>query len=164
MPSRVSGVTIAAVDVVRVGQAKTAQNRVHPDLRADGASTAEELARLEGLGARRVDVGQGADVSWTVLADPEGDEFCLLSRTVEQAASAWARCGLHDVARRGPCGHEQVHGCSGRHGRVVRLGRPRHQDPAVPPAPPRRRSRTSSPAAPTALPVLQTMVRENLRS
>ena len=76
------------IDVLRVGEAKTVKNRLHLDLRADGASRPEELARLEALGARRVDVGQGADVSWTVLADPEGNEFCLLSRTVEQAAGA----------------------------------------------------------------------------
>jgi predicted enzyme related to lactoylglutathione lyase len=38
-----------------------------------------EIARLEQLGARRVDVGQSDDVSWTVLADPEGNEFCVLS-------------------------------------------------------------------------------------
>jgi hypothetical protein len=37
----------------------------------------EELRRLESLGARRIDVGQG-DRSWIVLADPEGNEFCLL--------------------------------------------------------------------------------------
>ena len=76
------------VDVVRVDEAKTVQNRLHLDLRAESAGRAEELARLEALGARRVDVGQGAEVGWTVLADPEGNEFCLLSATVEQAASA----------------------------------------------------------------------------
>jgi hypothetical protein len=38
-----------------------------------------EIARLERLGARRVDVGQSADVMWTVLADREGNEFCVLS-------------------------------------------------------------------------------------
>jgi len=36
------------------------------------------------LGARRVDVGQGPDVTWVVLADPQGNEFCLLSRTVAE--------------------------------------------------------------------------------
>jgi hypothetical protein len=46
---------------------------------------AEELARLEGLGARRVHIGQDPSVSWTVLADPEGNEFCLLQRTVAEA-------------------------------------------------------------------------------
>ncbi|BBC39144.1 uncharacterized protein SGFS_104380 [Streptomyces graminofaciens] len=40
---------------------------------------AREVARLEGLGAIRADVGQG-DVSWVVLADPAGNEFCVLGR------------------------------------------------------------------------------------
>jgi hypothetical protein len=39
---------------------------------------AAEVARLEGLGARRADVGQGAEVTWVVLADPDGNEFCVL--------------------------------------------------------------------------------------
>jgi predicted enzyme related to lactoylglutathione lyase len=49
-------------------------------------STEAELERLLGLGARHADVGQGPDVSWTVLADPEGNEFCLLARTVQDLA------------------------------------------------------------------------------
>ena len=36
------------------------------------------MARLLARGATRVDVGQGADVPWVVLADPEGNEFCAL--------------------------------------------------------------------------------------
>jgi hypothetical protein len=39
---------------------------------------------LVALGALPVDVGQGADVDWVVLADPEGNEFCLLRRTVQE--------------------------------------------------------------------------------
>ena len=39
---------------------------------------------LEGVGARRVDIGQGPDVTWVVFADPEGNEFCLLRRTVQE--------------------------------------------------------------------------------
>ena len=66
----------------RVPEGKTVKNRLHFDLRADGVSTAEELERLLALGARPVDVGQGPDVSWVVLGDPEGNEFCLLSRSV----------------------------------------------------------------------------------
>ncbi|HEX5740248.1 MAG TPA: VOC family protein [Pilimelia sp.] len=73
------------IDVVAVPDGKAVKNRVHLDLRADGVSTAEELDRLLALGARRVDVGQPADVSWVVLADPEGNEFCLLSRTVQDS-------------------------------------------------------------------------------
>jgi hypothetical protein len=37
-----------------------------------------EVERIIALGARRADVGQGEDVSWVVLADPEGNEFCVL--------------------------------------------------------------------------------------
>jgi predicted enzyme related to lactoylglutathione lyase len=72
-----------SIDVIQVPEGKTVKNRLHFDLRADGVSTAEELERLLALGARRVDVGQGPDVSWVVLGDPEGNEFCLLSRTVQ---------------------------------------------------------------------------------
>ncbi|SFS32011.1 VOC family protein [Saccharopolyspora flava] len=71
------------IDVYRVPESKTVKNRLHFDLRADDRTTAEELERLEALGARRVDVGQPPDVTWVVLADPEGNEFCLLSRSVE---------------------------------------------------------------------------------
>jgi predicted enzyme related to lactoylglutathione lyase len=60
---------------LRVPEAKTVKNRLHLDLRPD--DQAAEVARLEGLGARRVDVGQG-DVSWIVMADPCGNEFCVL--------------------------------------------------------------------------------------
>jgi hypothetical protein len=68
----------------QVPEGKTIKNRLHLDLRADGVTTAAELDRLLALGARRVDVGQGPDVSWVVLADPEGNEFCLLSRSLQQ--------------------------------------------------------------------------------
>lgn len=72
-----------SIDVVAVPEGKTVKNRLHFDLRADGVSTAEELERLLALGARPRDVGQGPDVSWVVLGDPEGNEFCLLSRSVQ---------------------------------------------------------------------------------
>ena len=75
------------IDVVAVPEQKSGKNRLHLDLRADGTTTAHELARLLRLGARRADVGQGPDVSWVVLADPEGNEFCLLSRTVAEASA-----------------------------------------------------------------------------
>ena len=71
-------------DVLTSPDPKSVKNRLHLDLRADGTSTAEELERLLGLGARRVDVGQAPEVSWVVLADPEGNEFCLLSRSVQE--------------------------------------------------------------------------------
>ncbi|HYT81402.1 MAG TPA: VOC family protein [Actinomycetota bacterium] len=71
------------IDVVRVPERKTLKNRLHLDLRADGSTQRQEVERLIALGARRVDVGQGPDVSWVVLADPEGNEFCVLSRSVQ---------------------------------------------------------------------------------
>jgi hypothetical protein len=71
------------IDVVQVPERKGVKNRLHFDLRADGSTADEEVTRLLALGARPADVGQPADVSWTVLADPEGNEFCVLSRSVQ---------------------------------------------------------------------------------
>ncbi|WP_370514088.1 VOC family protein [Cellulomonas sp. JZ18] len=66
------------------------KNRLHFDIRpADGSDQETELARLLELGATRVDLGQG-DVAWHVLADPEGNEFCLLRSTPSQLAAAEA--------------------------------------------------------------------------
>jgi predicted enzyme related to lactoylglutathione lyase len=76
------------IDVVKVPENKSVKNRLHLDLRADGNSTEDELERLLALGARRTDVGQGPDVTWVVLSDPEGNEFCLLRRTVQEARTA----------------------------------------------------------------------------
>jgi hypothetical protein len=75
---------LATVDILPVPESKQLKNRLHLDLRADGTTFDAEVARLEGLGARRVDVGQGPDVTWIVYADPEGNEFCLLRRTVQE--------------------------------------------------------------------------------
>jgi predicted enzyme related to lactoylglutathione lyase len=57
--------------------AKTVKNRLHIDLRPDDQES--EVERLVDMGARPVDIGQG-DVTWIVLADPEGNEFCVLSQ------------------------------------------------------------------------------------
>jgi Glyoxalase-like domain len=54
---------------------KSVKNRLHLDLRPD--DQAAEVAKAEALGATRVDIGQG-DETWVVLADPEGNEFCIL--------------------------------------------------------------------------------------
>ncbi|WP_405809053.1 VOC family protein [Streptomyces sp. NBC_00210] len=59
-----------------VPEPKTVKNRLHLDLTPD--DQAAEIERLLALGARRADVGQGEDVTWVVLADPEGNEFCVL--------------------------------------------------------------------------------------
>ncbi|MEU6657699.1 VOC family protein [Streptomyces sp. NPDC046821] len=66
----------------RRGGAKTVPDRVHLDVVPDvGDDKAAEVARLRALGATDLDVGQGPDVSWTCLSDPEGHEFCVLSRS-----------------------------------------------------------------------------------
>jgi len=62
-----------------VPEPKSAKNRIHLDLRPD--DQAAEVERLEDLGATRVSVGQSGTESWIVLADPEGNEFCILSDT-----------------------------------------------------------------------------------
>lgn len=61
-----------------VREAKAVKNRLHIDLRPRASTQSEEVDRLLKLGATRADVGQGAGVSWVVLADPEGNEFCVL--------------------------------------------------------------------------------------
>jgi Glyoxalase-like domain len=70
---------------LKVPERKEVKNRLHLDLRP--ADRDAEVARLEGLGATRVSVGQGTDVTWVVLADPDGNEFCVLRalRPEEQA-------------------------------------------------------------------------------
>jgi catechol 2,3-dioxygenase-like lactoylglutathione lyase family enzyme len=62
---------------VPVTHPKAGKNRLHLDVNPTGCSQDEELARLLSLGAVEVDVGQG-EQTWVVLADPEGNEFCLL--------------------------------------------------------------------------------------
>lgn len=65
---------------VRVDHEKQSKNRLHMDLAPHSSDDRDaEIARLEALGARRIDIGQGPDVTWTVLADIDGNEFCVLS-------------------------------------------------------------------------------------
>ena len=61
---------------LKVPETKSLKNRLHLDLRPEDQSA--EVARLEGFGARRVSVGQGENVTWVVMADPEGNEFDVL--------------------------------------------------------------------------------------
>lgn len=58
--------------------AKAAKNRVHPDLPPGPDGRQAEVDRLIGLGARHADVGQSGTEGFVVLADPEGNEFCVL--------------------------------------------------------------------------------------
>jgi predicted enzyme related to lactoylglutathione lyase len=68
---------------IKVPDEKVVKNRLHLDLRPK--DQAAEVERLEALGARKIDIGQneGSTKSWVVMADPEGNEFCVL-RALEQ--------------------------------------------------------------------------------
>ncbi len=69
-PGRLPGILFLTSDDTKLGH-----NRLHIDLRPDDQDA--EVERLIAMGASRVDIGQG-DVPWVVLADPEGNEFCVL--------------------------------------------------------------------------------------
>ncbi|HZM80165.1 MAG TPA: VOC family protein [Candidatus Limnocylindrales bacterium] len=60
----------------RVPERKTAKNRLHFELDSDDLGA--DVEKLLDMGARHVDIGQGPAVGWVVLADPEGNEFCVL--------------------------------------------------------------------------------------
>ena len=61
---------------------KTSKNRLHLDVNATDRDQDAEVERILALGATRVDTGQG-EQSWVVLADPEGNEFCVLRSRVD---------------------------------------------------------------------------------
>lgn len=63
---------------IAVPEGKTVKNRLHIDVNPIDATTEEEAARLRALGATDADIGQGPDVTWKVMQDPEGNEFCVL--------------------------------------------------------------------------------------
>jgi hypothetical protein len=72
---------------LEVPDAKQAKNRVHLDLRPQAGSRDDELARLLGLGAVELaDLRRPDGTGWVVLADPEGNEFCILRSEAEVAA------------------------------------------------------------------------------
>ena len=70
---------------LRVDDPKPTKNRLHIDLRPDDRDV--EVARAERLGAQRVDIGQG-EQTWVVLADPEGNEFCILRALTPEEEAA----------------------------------------------------------------------------
>ena len=78
---------VADLLFIKVPEPKTSKNRLHLDLRPEHQFT--EVARLEGLGASRVDVGQGNDKTWVVMADPEGNEFCIQDAHPPQVRAQW---------------------------------------------------------------------------
>ncbi|MFE6687488.1 VOC family protein [Streptomyces sp. NPDC057743] len=71
-PDRLPGLNFVVID-----EHKKAKSRLHLDFRPDDQEA--EVARLVAHGARHVNIGQG-DQSWVVLADPEGNEFCILGQ------------------------------------------------------------------------------------
>ena len=87
---------------------KTVKNRVHLDLTSSAADRDQEIDRLLALGARRVDIGQTGAESWTVLADPEGNEFCVVRpkqtliegrpRTSAKKARTFSASGENEIA------------------------------------------------------------------
>ena len=72
------GDTDPSILFARVPEKKSVKNRLHIDLSPRDRDQDAEVERIKSLGATPVDIGQG-DVSWVVLADPEGNEFCVLS-------------------------------------------------------------------------------------
>ncbi|MGW4500247.1 VOC family protein [Micromonospora sp. NPDC004336] len=76
-----------AVFFQRVPEVKTVKNRVHVCLEPTGRTRDEEVERVLGLGAVLVDDQRRADgTGWAVLADPEGNEFCVLRGAAERAS------------------------------------------------------------------------------
>jgi hypothetical protein len=68
-----------ALTFARVPEGKTVKNRLHIDVNPTDREQDEEVRRLLDLGARHADVGQTGEESWVTLADPEGNEFCVLA-------------------------------------------------------------------------------------
>jgi predicted enzyme related to lactoylglutathione lyase len=65
----------------KVPEQKRIKNRLHIDVNPRDRDQEQEVNRILALGARRIDIGQG-EQSWVVLADPEGNEFCVLASRV----------------------------------------------------------------------------------
>lgn len=63
---------------LRVPESKSIKNRLHIDVNPTDREQDAEVKRVLDLGARHMDIGQG-EQSWVVLADPEGNEFCILA-------------------------------------------------------------------------------------
>ena len=102
----VDGANGLALRFVEAEGPKQAKNRVHLDLKGGP----EQLARLLELGAERCDIGQG-DVPWEVLADPEGNEFCLQPPTpVDELAGGSGAFGSGAVTAAGPGADDDWYG------------------------------------------------------
>lgn len=79
-PPDAADAAVLTVWLQRVDAPTPGKVRGHPDLRPDDGDVEAEVERLLALGARHADVGQSPDDPFVVLADPEGNEFCVLRR------------------------------------------------------------------------------------
>jgi Glyoxalase-like domain len=107
----------AGMCFMAVTDPKTVKNRVHLDLTSSAQDRDQEIERLLPLGARRAGIGQTGAESWTVLADPEGNEFCVirLKETLTPPGKAQRRQAQIDPVRgrsgrspRGPPMHKHT--------------------------------------------------------
>jgi catechol 2,3-dioxygenase-like lactoylglutathione lyase family enzyme len=73
-----TGPVAPTIFLAQVPEEKVGKNRVHFDVSPVDCSQEEEVERILALGATRADIGQTGEESWVVLADPEGNEFCVL--------------------------------------------------------------------------------------
>ena len=73
-----TGPVAPTIFLAQVPEEKVAKNRIHFDVSPVDRSQDEEVERILALGATHADVGQSGEESWVVLADPEGNEFCVL--------------------------------------------------------------------------------------
>ncbi|GAA1543401.1 VOC family protein [Kribbella lupini] len=80
---------VADLLFIKVPEPRAGKNRLQLDLRPE--DQAAEVERLEALGATRADVGQGNDRPWTVMADPEGNEFCVQAAHPPAVRADWLR-------------------------------------------------------------------------
>ena len=79
----ISGPSTPSLVFVEVPEPKTTKNRLHIDVNPVDRDRDAEVSRLLSLGATHADVGQKRDAPWVVLADPEGNEFCVLGSRVD---------------------------------------------------------------------------------
>ncbi len=79
VPEGTNGPVPPTLTFARVPEGKAVKNRLHLDVNPTDREQDDEVRRLLDLGARHADVGQTGEESWVCLADPEGNEFCVLA-------------------------------------------------------------------------------------
>ena len=107
--------------LAKVPEGKTVKNRMHVDVNATDRDQAAEVERILALGATYADVGQAPDASWVVLADPEGNELCVLRSRVPDSPDEGDDDGWSGGVRPGRLEHPQPRGGRGETGRERHL-------------------------------------------